>query len=220
MTVEGPCLLSRLTLTIEDTSVNYNLATTAKEFDILAVRPTSEKTLQYACAQMDIDIVSLDLSVRLPYYLKHSTLGSAVSRGVYIEICYSAGMADTSARRNLISNASNLVRATRGRGLIVSSEASSALSVRGPYDLINLATFWGLSQEKGQGTINESARKVIVKAQTRKGVHKGVLRITQQPDVNVLHGVKRAAEAKPQDGKLTKSTKKPKKAQREKISSV
>lgn len=91
-------------------------------------------------------------------------------------------MSDTSSRRNLISNAANLVRAARGRGIIVSSEAHSALSLRGPFDIINLATFWGLNQERGRETVSENPRKVLVKAETRRGVHKGVLRITEQPE--------------------------------------
>lgn len=174
--------ISRLTITVEDISVNYNIASTSREFEVLAVRPTNEKTLQHACTQMDVDIISLDLSVRLPFYLKHSTIGSAISRGVYLEICYAAGLNDTTARRHLLSNAANLVRATRGRGLIVSSEASTALGLRGPYDIINLATFWGLSQERGRDAIGENARKVLVKAETRRSVHKGVLRIIEQPE--------------------------------------
>lgn len=175
--------VSRLTITVEDISVNYNIASTSKEFDILAVRPTNEKTLQHACTQMDVDIISLDLSVRLPFYLKHSTVGSAISRGVYLEICYAAGLNDTTARRHLLSNAANLVRATRGKGIIVSSEAATILGLRGPYDIVNLATFWGLSQEKGRDTIGENARRVLVKAETRRGVHKGVLRVIEQPEI-------------------------------------
>ncbi|CCG81934.1 Ribonuclease P/MRP protein subunit RPP15 / FY16936)) [Taphrina deformans PYCC 5710] len=178
-------VLSRITLTLEDTSINYNISSTTKDFDILAVRPTSEKTLQHACTSMDVDIISLDLSVRLPFYLKHSTLGSATSRGLFLEICYSSSLSDSTARRQLLSNASNLVRASRGRGIIISSEARSAMGLRGPYDLINLATFWGLSQERGRDTIAENARKVVVTATTRRGIHKGVLKITQQPEAKV-----------------------------------
>ena len=176
--------------------MNYNLTLSAKEFDILAIRPTNEKTLQYACTQMDVDIISLDLSVRLPYYLKFSTIGSAYTRGVYLEICYAASIRDTGARRNLFSNAANLVRATRGRGLIISSEAAEALSLRGPHDLINLATFWGLKQEKGRDCILDNPRKVLIKADTRKNIHKGVLRVLEIPSELKEASLKRAQGSK------------------------
>lgn len=195
-------------MTLEDTSLNYNIANTTRDFDILAIRPTSEKTLQHACTQMDVDIISLDLSVRLPFYLKHSTLGSATSRGVYLEICYSASLVDTTARRQLLSNAANLVRATRGRGIIVTSEASTVFGLRGPYDIMNLTTFWGLSQEKGRETICDNARKVLVKAETRRGVHKGVLRITEQPEVKQYKRPAPNTEGSLQDGRQGLSKKK------------
>ena len=41
-------------------------------------------------------------------------------------------------RRNLISNALNLVRVTKGRNLLISSGAFKALELRGPYDVANL----------------------------------------------------------------------------------
>lgn len=73
-------------------------------------------------------------------------LGTAISRGVKIELCYSQALlsTDATAKRNLISNATQLIRVSRGRGLIISSEAKSALGVRAPSDVINLASIWGL----------------------------------------------------------------------------
>jgi ribonuclease P/MRP protein subunit RPP1 len=57
-------------------------------YDIVSVRPVNEKVFQTACLQMDVDIVSVDLSVRLPFRLKHSTVGAAVDRGVFFEISF------------------------------------------------------------------------------------------------------------------------------------
>ncbi|ORY80411.1 RNase P subunit p30-domain-containing protein [Protomyces lactucae-debilis] len=175
-------IYSRLTLVLEDTSQNYNLSKTAKGYDLLAVRPTSEKTLQYACTQMEVDIISIDLSQRLPYYLKHATLGSAISRGLFIEIAYAPSLTDMSSRRQLLSNASAIVRASRGRGLLITSGATQALGLRSPYDIINLATFWGLSQERGREALAENTRRVLKKAETRTSVYKGVLRIPETPE--------------------------------------
>lgn len=59
-------------------------------------------------------------------------------------------------------NAAGLVRATRGRGIVISSEARKAVGVRGPFDVINLATLWGLSQEKGREAVGDLSRTVVV----------------------------------------------------------
>lgn len=79
------------------------------------------------------------------------------------------------ARRNLISNATQLIRATRGRGIVISSEAKKALACRGPEDVVNLAAIWGLSQERGREAVGREARAVVVQAEMRRRSFKGVI---------------------------------------------
>lgn len=109
-------------------------------------------------------------------------LSAAVSRGIRIEICYGPGVTGSGldARRNLIGNAMALVRATRGRGIIVSSEARRALSLRAPWDVINLTCVWGLSQERGKEAICEEARKVTALAKLKRTSWRGI--------VDIVHG--------------------------------
>jgi len=59
------------------------------------VNPTNEKLFQAACGTFEVDIISLDMSARLPFYLKHSTVGLAVERGIYFELCYGAAIRGT-----------------------------------------------------------------------------------------------------------------------------
>ena len=79
------------------------------------------------------------------------------------------------ARRNLISNATQLIRATRGRGIVISSEAKKALACRGPEDVVNLAAVWGLGQEKGREAVGREARAVVVQVEMRRSSFKGVI---------------------------------------------
>jgi ribonuclease P/MRP protein subunit RPP1 len=95
---------------------------------------------------------------------------------VAIEICYAAGIDDTAARRNIISNAVGLIRGTRGRGLLISSEARRTVDLRGPFDVINLATFWGLKQEIGMG----DGRKVLLHSDARRLTYKGAVQVVNQ----------------------------------------
>ena len=156
------------------------MATVASHYDILALRPTNERSLIQACQSLECDVISLDLSVRFPTYFKMKTLSLALQRGIKFEICYAAGVLANDgglARRNLISNATQLIRATRGRGIIISSEAKTALACRGPSDVINLAAVWGLGQEKGVEAVGSEARSVVVQAQMRRRSFKGVIDI-------------------------------------------
>jgi len=129
--------------------------------------------------------VSLDLSIRYPFHFKYTMFSTALDRGVRIEMCYGPGVAalDSNSRRNVIENATALIRVTRGRGLIISSEAASALACRAPDDIINLAAVWGLGQERGVEAVTKEARSVVVTAQIKRTSYRGV--------VDVIYGGER-----------------------------
>ncbi|RLM00758.1 hypothetical protein CFD26_108774 [Aspergillus turcosus] len=172
-------LLSRVNLTLSDPAQNQRLASLAQVYDLVALRPTNEKALLNACTNLECDLISLDLSVRLPFYFKFKMLSAAIERGVRLEICYGPGVTGSGleARRNLIGNAMSLIRATRGRGIVVSSEARRALGVRAPWDVINLTCVWGLSQELGKEAVSEEARKVTALAKLKRTSWRGVIDI-------------------------------------------
>ncbi|KAI5289076.1 hypothetical protein KEM54_004457 [Ascosphaera aggregata] len=170
-------LLSRLTITFSEASQNQRLASLGNAYDIVALRPTNEKCLLLACTSMDCDIISLDLSVRLPFHFRFKMVASAIARGVRFEICYGPGITGSGyeARRNLIGNAAALVRATRGRGIIISSEAKRALGVRAPADIVNLACVWGLSEGHAKEALCEEARKTVALAKLKRTSWRGII---------------------------------------------
>lgn len=89
---------TRITIIVEDTAATYKLTASnsvLQAYDIVAVQPTTEKVFQAACKDAEVDIISLDLSGRLPFYLKHSTVGTAIQRGIYFEICYTPAIRGT-----------------------------------------------------------------------------------------------------------------------------
>ena len=182
-------ILHRCTLHLSDPSQNARLNTLGSHYDILALRPTTEKSLAQACQSLECDIISLDLTARFFFYFKSKTLSQAVQRGVKFEICYAPGVlaGDGQARKNLISNATQLIRATRGKGLVISSEAKRALSMRAPWDVINLACLWGLGQERGVEAVSKGARSVTVQARIKRTGYKGV--------IDVVYGGEKPAAA-------------------------
>lgn len=110
-------------------------------------------------------------------------------------------------RRNLISNATQLIRASRGRGLIISSEAKVAAACRGPWDAINFAAVWGLSQERGHDAMSKECRSLVVGARLKRTSYRGVIDVvyggekdsasTAQPDpkpAKTPNGQKRKAD--------------------------
>ncbi|KAB2574064.1 putative ribonuclease p complex subunit protein [Lasiodiplodia theobromae] len=170
-------ILRRCNLVLADSAQNHRVNTLAQAYDVLAVRPVDEKTLQQACQSLDCDIISIDMTQRLGFFFKFKMLSQAIERGVKFEICYAPGIMakDSSARRNLIMNTTQLIRASRGRGLIISSEAKSAVGCRAPWDVVNLAAVWGLGQERGHEAVSKEARAAVVSAQMKRTSFRGVI---------------------------------------------
>lgn len=129
----------------------------------------------------------------------------AIQAGKRLEICYSMGlMGDAKCRVNLISNATQLIRATKGRGLLMSSggeggggggrmAASVAAGLRGPWDVINLAAVWGLGQEKGFEAMSKEPRGIVVRGKLKRTGYRGA--------VDVIYGGEKPAVAFGKDAK-------------------
>ncbi|OAA39164.1 RNase P subunit p30 [Metarhizium rileyi] len=176
-----PTLLRRATLPLDDPAAsNYRLQSLVNAYDILAIRPLTEKAFQNACLTLDIPIISLDLTTHFPFHFRPKPCMAAVSRGVRFEICYAQLLAaDNRGRANFISNATSIIRATRGRGILISSEAKTALSLRGPADVVNLLNVWGLANEKGLDGLRCIPRSVVVNEGMKRNGFRGVINIIQ-----------------------------------------
>ncbi|KAF5849712.1 hypothetical protein GGP41_005194 [Bipolaris sorokiniana] len=180
-------ILRRCNIFLTDSASNFRIPQLQQHYDLVAARPTDERTLQQACQSLDVDIISLDLTTRFETHFKFPMLGTAIARGIKIEICYSQGILsnDPAAKRNVISNAVQLIRVTRGRGLIFSSEANTALGIRAPSDIINLASVWGLGTEKGKDGLTKEPRSVVEFAHLKRQSFKGI--------VDIVHGGEKPA---------------------------
>lgn len=176
-----PTVLRRATLPLSDPAAsNYRLQSLASVYDILAIRPLTEKAFQNACLTLDIPIISLDLTTHFPFHFRPKPCMAAVTRGVRFEICYAQILtADGRGRANFISNATSLIRATRGRGILLSSEAKSALSLRGPADVVNLLSVWGLANERGLEGLRSIPRSVVVNEGMKRNGFRGVINVVQ-----------------------------------------
>ena len=178
-------LLRRCTLLITDPTLNHRLPALAAAYDILALRPTTEKAFLAACLNIsDHSLISLDLTQRLPFHFKPKPLMTAVNRGVQFEICYAqATMENAGARRNFIGNCLGIIRATKGRGLVISSEAKGVLGVRAPADVINLMAVWQLGQERGMESLTVNPRSVVVNERIKRTSFRGVIDVIDGGDM-------------------------------------
>ena len=213
-----PTVLRRATVVLTEPAQHHRLPQLASAYDILAVRPQTDDAFSAACQSLnDISIISLDLTVRQPFTFRPKPCMFAVSRGVRFEVCYSQVLqgpapahilgpkgardggsnyvagADARTRAAFIGNVSSLIRATRGRGIIISSEARSVLGLRGPADVTNLLHVWGLPADRVKEGLSVLARGVVVNEGLKRSGFRGVIDIINvadpiQTDVEIGEG--------------------------------
>ncbi|KAK8132920.1 PHP domain-like protein [Apiospora kogelbergensis] len=179
-----PTVLHRATVCMSDPAGVQRIPQLAALYDLVAVRPTTEKEFSHACQEVRIEVaslISLDLTQRFPFHFRPKPCMAAVSRGLRFEVCYGQTLrgGDPRARATWIGNLMELVRATRGRGIVVSSEARRVTELRGPADVVNLLAVWGLAADKGTEGLGVNPRGVVVNEGINRRGYRGVVDIVQ-----------------------------------------
>ena len=85
-----------------------------------------------------------------------------------LQICYAPVLREAGLRRQLFANALALCRETRGRGIVLSSGARSYMELRGPLDVANLATLFGLTQEQALAALTSAPAAAVQRAAARR----------------------------------------------------
>eukprot|EP00054_Salpingoeca_dolichothecata_P021933 m.142048 g.142048 ORF g.142048 m.142048 type:complete len:118 (+) comp24169_c0_seq2:249-602(+) len=84
---------------------------------------------------------------------------------------------DASARRQLICNVVGLVNVTKGKNIIFTSQATNALRLRSPYDIMNLGRLFGLNQAVSKMAVSTNCRAVLLRGKTRAETAKSTISV-------------------------------------------
>src|SRR5690606_445594 len=66
-------------------------------------------------------------------------------------------------------------RGAKTGGVVISSGARRAVECRAPFDVVNLATVWGLRQEVGRDAVGDGSREVVRMAEAKRKSWRGVV---------------------------------------------
>lgn len=74
----------------------------------------------------------------MTYYLNKTVIKQALLRGITFEICYGSGCFEGSQaeRKQFLMNAIALVKASKGKGLILSCDSDRSIYQRSPSDAV------------------------------------------------------------------------------------
>ncbi|ETW06127.1 hypothetical protein, variant [Aphanomyces invadans] len=89
--------LKRVTLQCEDMNALRSLNTNkiVQAYDIVAVEALSGRVFQYLCEHADVDLISFDMTCRLPFQLRKPMVDLAIKRGIYFEVKYMQALGGT-----------------------------------------------------------------------------------------------------------------------------
>ncbi|KAI0083889.1 PHP domain-like protein [Irpex rosettiformis] len=188
-------LLKRLTIVLDEESekgfglTNGNLSIISP-YDLIALQPTTVTTFSQAClshtvpSNLTAHIISLPLTLpRLPFNLKHTMVRTAIKNGAVFEIPYvgalggdidpalgnvGGGESGASVKRNWWAAAREVVRVTKGKGIIVTSGVTNVADLRAPRDVGNLLTMLDLPQNLAHDASTKTPQSLVKRAQTRK----------------------------------------------------
>ncbi|GJJ14599.1 hypothetical protein Clacol_008865 [Clathrus columnatus] len=175
-------LLKRLTVVLDEASEKGNGLTSQNtnilsSYDILSVRPFTSSTFSAAClthslpSQTTSHIISIPVShsSRLPYYLKHTLIRTALSNGAVFEIDYAGALSsDDSERKFWWAGVREVIRVIKGKGLLLSGGIENDKDARAPRDAANLIGLAGLAQNLSHDAISQTAKTTVLRGQSRK----------------------------------------------------
>ncbi|KAG9309685.1 PHP domain-like protein [Chiua virens] len=190
----GIVFLKRLTIHIdEDSEKGFGLTTAnaaiADAYDLIALAPTSAATFSAAClthsqpSPLTAHIITLPLTLpRLPFHLKHTLVRTAIKNGTVFEINYAGALGDPesshaapsvtdtglTAKRHWWAAAREVVRVTKGKGIVVSGGVIGEADYRAPRDVQNLITLLGLAPNLAHDACAVTPKSLVLRAQTRK----------------------------------------------------
>ena len=119
---------------------------------------------------------------KIPFMLKRNPVYEAIRRGKYFEINLSS-LYDSNKKRVCLTNCINLIKATKGKNLIVSSDTSNFLYHRSGYDICSLLTSLGLKKDEAHRCVTDNPKKCVAAAKFRKS-YKGTVAVVTEDEVN------------------------------------
>ncbi|XP_076657438.1 ribonuclease P protein subunit Rpp30 [Halictus rubicundus] len=161
-------IFNRITFLCSDPAKTHILNHCAglKKYDLYAFTPRTQNALQFACTQLNCDIITLKAS-STTFKLNKKLYKQAIERGVHFEIQY-VDLLNTEYRKLTIHYAHLFHTYGKSKNVILSSGVNDAKTIRDPYDLINLSRILGLNEIKAKASVSHQCKKLLLRAERRR----------------------------------------------------
>ncbi|XP_052225897.1 ribonuclease P protein subunit p30-like isoform X2 [Dreissena polymorpha] len=135
-----------------------------------------------ACTALNVDIITLDVTEKLPFKLKRTTINAAVQRGIKFEFQYSPAIRDSTLRKYFIANAQQFVFCDIGKNIILTSGCEKAMELRGPYDVANLGSLLNLNAAQSKAAVTSNCEALLKHSESRR-LNKSVSKVEKLEEI-------------------------------------
>ncbi|XP_052228611.1 ribonuclease P protein subunit p30-like isoform X4 [Dreissena polymorpha] len=135
-----------------------------------------------ACTALNVDIITLDVTEKLPFKLKRTTINAAVQRGIKFEFQYSPAIRDSTLRKYFIANAQQFVFCDKGKNIILTSGCEKAMELRGPYDVANLGSLLNLNAAQSKAAVTLNCEALLKHSESRR-LNKSVSKVEKLEEI-------------------------------------
>lgn len=177
-------IFSRLTFMYSDPAKTHilNHCNNLKKFHLYSVIPKTQVAFQFACSQLNTDLITLNASCT-GFKMNRKLYLQAIERDIHFEIQY-ADILNPESRKAAIHQAHLFYIYGKSRNVIVSSGASKITEIRNPYDIINLGVLLGLNEVKSKAAILWQCKHLLLKAERRRYGKVFAIRVDDESDDN------------------------------------
>ncbi|EDR28898.1 ribonuclease P protein subunit p30, putative [Entamoeba dispar SAW760] len=161
--------LSRITIEMTATQPTKSINSIGSSFELVAIKPMSDKVFVDACTSFQIDLITFNYSEQLSFRFHVPTLRTAMNRGLFFEIDLSPLLeqSDQKQKQSFILNATDLITATKGKSIILSSGATTINGFKGTKDLIAMGIMLGLTTSQAYDAVYVNPMKCITRSRRR-----------------------------------------------------
>ncbi|XP_047355772.1 ribonuclease P protein subunit p30 [Vespa velutina] len=161
-------IFNRLTFIYSDPLKTHilNHCNSLKKFHLYSVIPKTKAALQFACSQLNADIITINASCT-EFKMNRKLYLQAVERDVHFEIQYT-DILNPEQRKVSIHYAHLFYVYGKSKNVIISSGASNVTEIRNPYDIINLGALLGLNEIKSKAAILYQSKHLLLRAERRR----------------------------------------------------
>lgn len=187
-------IYNRINIKVKSVDINTNLqhlkGKPVQDYDLISLEPLNNQVLLYLCTNnFNADMITINSGIECGLTDKHliRLIKNAVNAfSLTFEINYSSSISSSIERRDFIMTGRCLTFNTKSKALVISSGTSQKMSLRGPYEILNLVKIFNINDQSAHRILRKSTENLLLNSFCRKHTATGMVYFNEINDLKRL----------------------------------